>query len=249
MKYVIGVDLGTSATKTILVDQNGKIVAEASVKYPMYQPENGWAEQDPSDWSKAAISTIKSVVEKGQVNGKDVRGIGISGQMHGLVMLNEENQVIRRSIIWCDQRATKQVEEMLELPMEKWMKITANPPMAGWTAAKILWIRENEPELFAKCRHIMLPKDYVRFILTGKYATDASDASGMQMLDVKNRCWSQEILDFLKVDRELLGDVYESPEVVGNLYRKLQRSVDYQQKQLWLPEEVIMPVQQLEQVL
>ena len=126
-------------------------------------------------------------------------------------MLNEENQVIRRSIIWCDQRATKQVEEMLELPMEKWMKITANPPMAGWTAAKILWIRENEPELFAKCRHIMLPKDYVRFILTGKYATDASDASGMQMLDVKNRCWSQEILDFLKVDRELLGDVYESP--------------------------------------
>ena len=115
-------------------------------------------------------------------------------------MLNEENQVIRRSIIWCDQRATKQVEEMLELPMEKWMKITANPPMAGWTAAKILWIRENEPELFAKCRHIMLPKDYVRFILTGKYATDASDASGMQMLDVKNRCWSQEILDFLKVD-------------------------------------------------
>lgn len=144
MKYVIGVDLGTSATKTILVDQNGKIVAEASVKYPMYQPENGWAEQDPSDWSEAAISTIKSVVEKGQVNGKDVRGIGISGQMHGLVMLNEENQVIRRSIIWCDQRATKQVEEMLELPMEKWMKITANPPMAGWTAAKILWIRENE---------------------------------------------------------------------------------------------------------
>ena len=221
MKYVIGVDLGTSATKTILVDQNGKIVAEASVKYPMYQPENGWAEQDPSDWSEAAISTIKSVVEKGQVNGKDVRGIGISGQMHGLVMLNEENQVIRRSIIWCDQRATKQVEEMLELPMEKWMKITANPPMAGWTAAKILWIRENEPELFAKCRHIMLPKDYVRFILTGKYATDASDASGMQMLDVKNRCWSQEILDFLKVDRELLGDVYESPEVVGNLLPKI----------------------------
>lgn len=209
MKYVIGVDLGTSATKTILVDQNGKIVAEASVKYPMYQPENGWAEQDPSDWSEAAISTIKSVVEKGQVNGKDVRGIGISGQMHGLVMLNEENQVIRRSIIWCDQRATKQVEEMLELPM------------AGWTAAKILWIRENEPELFAKCRHIMLPKDYVRFILTGKYATDASDASGMQMLDVKNRCWSQEILDFLKVDRELLGDVYESPEVVGNLLPKI----------------------------
>ena len=122
MKYVIGVDLGTSATKTILVDQNGKIVAEASVKYPMYQPENGWAEQDPSDWSEAAISTIKSVVEKGQVNGKDVRGIGISGQMHGLVMLNEENQVIRRSIIWCDQRATKQVEEMLELPIPEKVK-------------------------------------------------------------------------------------------------------------------------------
>lgn len=125
-----------------------------------------------------------------------MRGIGISGQMHGLVMLNEENQVIRRSIIWCDQRATKQVEEMLELPMEKWMKITANPPMAGWTAAKILWIRENEPELFAKCRHIMLPKDYVRFILTGKYATDASDASGMQMLDVKTDVGRRKFLIF-----------------------------------------------------
>ena len=123
MKYVIGVDLGTSATKTILVEQNGKIVAEASVKYPMYQPENGWAEQDPSDWSEAAISTIKSVVEKGQVNGKDVRGIGISGQMHGLVMLNEENQVIRRSIIWCDQRTGEEVEDMLRImPKERWIR-------------------------------------------------------------------------------------------------------------------------------
>ena len=194
MKYVIGVDLGTSATKTILVDQNGKIVAEASVKYPMYQPENGWAEQDPSDWSEAAISTIKSEVEKGQVNGKDVRGIGISGQMHGLVMLNEENQVIRRSIIWCDQRTSAEVAQMNRIVgHEKFMEITANPALTGWTAAKILWVRNNEPENYKKCCHILLPKDYLRFILTGEYATDVSDASGMQLLNVSKRCWSKEI--------------------------------------------------------
>ena len=220
MKYVIGVDLGTSATKTILVDQNGKIVAEASVKYPMYQPENGWAEQDPSDWSEAAISTIKSVVEKGQVNGKDVRGIGISGQMHGLVMLNEENQVIRRSIIWCDQRTGAEVEDMLKImPKEEWIRVTANPPLTGWTAAKILWVRKNEPENYNRCRHILLPKDYIRYILTGVFATEVSDASGMQLLDVPGRCWSDEVLEALKIDKNLLNPVRQQEHCFQRWHR------------------------------
>lgn len=218
MKYVIGVDLGTSATKTILVDEDGVIRASASEAYPMYQPDNGWAEQDPLDWKNAAIHTIQKVVKESAADPKDVKGIGLSGQMHGLVMLDESNRLLRNAIIWCDQRAQVQVEEMLQImPEKKWMEITSNPPMAGWTAAKILWVKENEPELYEKCRHIMLPKDYVRFILTGDYAADVSDASGMQILDVKNRNWSQEVLDALGIDRSLLGKLYESQEVVGTL--------------------------------
>ena len=146
--YYIGVDLGTSSLKLLLMDEKGKIQNIVSKEYNLYFPKEGWAEQNPQDWWRAFETGILELLE--DYDAKEVEGISFGGQMHGLVMLNEENQVIRRSIIWCDQRATKQVEEMLELPMEKWMKITANPPMAGWTAAKILWIRENEPELFAR---------------------------------------------------------------------------------------------------
>ena len=218
MKYLIGVDLGTSATKSILMDENGTILASVSASYPLYEPANGWAEQDPQDWKNAAMDTIRRLVEQTKVEPADVAGIGIAGQMHGLVMLDENYEVIRRSIIWCDNRASRQAEEMLEiLPMEKWMELTNNPPLAGWTAAKILWVRENEPEIFARCRHILLPKDYVRYELSGELATDVSDATGMQLLDVKNRCWSDEVLDALKIDKSLLARVCESPDVCGHL--------------------------------
>ena len=218
MNYVIGVDLGTSATKTILVDENGHIAASAVEAYPMYQPDNGWAEQDPADWEKAALGTIRKVVEEAGAKPEEIKGIGLSGQMHGLVLLDEKGALLRRSIIWCDQRAQDQVEEMLRMmPEEEWMRLTSNPPMAGWTAAKILWVREKEPELYSKCRHILLPKDYVRFILTGDYATDVSDASGMQLLDVRNRAWSPEVLKLLDIDPDMLGRLYESQEVVGRV--------------------------------
>lgn len=216
--YLIGVDLGTSATKTILMDENGAIVASASYAYPMYQPENGWAEQNPLDWKKAAISTIKEVVKKAGVSAGEVAGIGLSGQMHGLVMLDENNELIDDAIIWCDQRSSDQTKEMLDLlPMEKWMEISANPPLAGWTAAKILWVRENKPAVYQKCKHILLPKDYIRFILTGEFATDVSDASGMQILDVKNRCWSAELIEILQFDKSMFAKVYESQEITGYL--------------------------------
>ena len=216
MKYVLGIDLGTSGTKTVLFDELGKIIASSTVEYPMYQPQNGWAEQDPSDWWNAAVATIRQVLTESQVDKKMVAGIGISGQMHGLVMLDADNQVIRNSIIWCDQRTAAECEDIERaVGKERLIEITANPALTGFTASKILWVRKNEPENYAKCAHILLPKDYVRFMLTGTYATDVSDASGMQLLDIANRCWSQEVLDKLQIDPGMLGTVYESPEIAG----------------------------------
>ena len=223
-QYLIGVDLGTSATKTILIDENGTIIASASCAYPMYQPENGWAEQNPQDWKNAALSTIKEVMKNSGVDAEKVVGIGLSGQMHGLVMLDENNELVDNAIIWCDQRSSIQTEEMLDLlPMEKWIEISANPPIAGWTAAKILWVKDNKPEVFQKCRHILLPKDYVRFILTGVFATDVSDASGMQLLDVKNRCWSEKLMDVLGLDKNLFAEVHESQEITGYLLPEIAK--------------------------
>ena len=218
MSYVIGVDCGTSGTKTVLFDETGAVIASATIEYPMYQPKNGYAEQEPSDWANAMKDTIKSVMAKSGVNRHDVKGIGISGQMHGLVMLDRDNNVLRRSIIWCDQRTAAEVEQMNTLVgRDKLVEITANPALTGWTAAKILWVKNNEPEIYSRVAHILLPKDYLRFILTGEYATEVSDASGMQLLDVPNRKWSDELLSAFGIDRSWLGKVYESCEVTGTL--------------------------------
>lgn len=146
-QYFIGIDIGTSAAKTLLMDENGVVQAQVSREYPLYQPANGWAEQDPEDWKNAVFSAVRELVESSQVEGELVKGIGFSGQMHGLVMLDEKGKPIRRSIIWCDQRSAEQTVEMSSLmPEEKWLEITANPPIAAWTAAKILWVRKEEPE-------------------------------------------------------------------------------------------------------
>ncbi len=218
MNYLVGIDVGTSATKTVLFDEKGNVVSSVSQEYPLYQPHNGWAQQKPEDWRDAVLKTLKEVVAESGVSGEDVKGIGISGQMHGLVMLDEAGEVIRPSIIWCDQRTGAEVEDMLSImPRERWIEITANPPLTGWTAAKILWVRKNEPENYKRCRHILLPKDYIRYILTGEFATEVSDASGMQLLDVAGRCWSEEVLEKLDIPGEWLGKMYESCEVTGQL--------------------------------
>ncbi len=218
MNYLIGIDLGTSATKTVLFDEDGNVIASASKEYPMYQPQNGWAEQKPEDWKEAALETIAAVVRQSGVNKEDIKGLGISGQMHGLVMLDENNEVIRPSIIWCDQRTAAECEEITKkVGKERLIEITANPALTGFTASKILWVRNHEPENYARCRHILLPKDYVRLILTGEYATEVSDASGMQLLDVPHRCWSDEVLEKLEIDKSMLAKVYESPEVTGTI--------------------------------
>ncbi len=218
MPYVIGVDLGTSGTKTVLFDEMGRVIASHTIEYPMYQPQNGYAEQDPADWREAAFDTIRAVMDKSGIPADAVAGIGLSGQMHGLVMLDADNQVLRRSIIWCDQRTAAECAEMTDiLGLDRLMAITANPALTGFTASKILWVRNHEPEIYDKCRHILLPKDYVRFCLTSEYATEVSDASGMQLLDIPARQWSDEVLDKLKIDKSLLAKIYESPEITGQL--------------------------------
>lgn len=218
MNYLIGIDIGTSGTKTVLFDEFGGVVSSSTIEYPMQQPRNGWAEQEPDDWWNATLESLKDVLMSSGVDGGDVKGIGLSGQMHGLVMLDQEGSVLRPSIIWCDQRTGKECEQLTQLVgREKLIQITANPALTGFTASKILWVRNHQPDIYQKCRHILLPKDYVRYRLTGDFATEVSDASGMQLLDIPNRCWSQELLDLLDIDRGLLPKVYESPEITGSI--------------------------------
>ena len=216
MKYTVGIDIGTSGTKTVLFDEFGRPIASHTIEYPLSQPHNGWAEQDPADWAGASFGTVKAVVEKSGVSPSDIVGVGLSGQMHGLVMLDRDNRVLRPSIIWCDQRTAAECEEITSrVGAEKLIAITANPALTGFTASKILWVRNNEPEVYAKCAHILLPKDYIRFLLTGVYASEVSDAGGMQLLDVPKRTWSDEVLGALEIDRGLLGEMYESPDITG----------------------------------
>lgn len=221
MKALLGIDIGTSGTKTVLFDQAGTALASKTIEYPMAQPQNGWAEQDPADWWNATADGIQAVLQKSGVPAADVAGIGLSGQMHGLVMLDKDGKVLRPSIIWCDQRTAKECDQMNSvIGKEQIIAITANPAMTGFTAAKILWVQNNEPEIYAKCAHILLPKDYIRYMLTGEYATEVSDASGMQLMDVSARTWSDVILQKLNIDKALLGKMYESPDVTGTVHSK-----------------------------
>ena len=218
MTYLIGIDIGTSATKIIIMNENGKIFASVSKNYKLIKPKNGWAEQDPEDWKNAVLEGLTEALRNAALKKEDIKGIGLTGQMHGIVMLDEEGVPLRKSIIWCDQRSDEQVRQMLKImPEEEWLRITGNPPIAAWSAAKILWIKQYEPEIYQRCKHILLPKDYIRYVLTGEFATDVSDASGTQLLNVAARKWSKEVLDKLEIDRTLLPNVYESQEVTGNI--------------------------------
>lgn len=218
MKYLIGVDIGTSGTKTVLFDEKGGSIANCTVEYPMYQPKIGWAEQDPKDWWNAVCESSKTVIQKSGVKPGDIAGVGLSGQMHGLVLLDKDNNVLRNSIIWCDQRTYAECVEITEkVGAKRLIEITANPALTGFTASKILWVRNNEPDIYSKISKILLPKDYIRFMLTGEYATEVSDASGMQLLDIENRCWSDEVLEKLEIKKEWLGKMHESCENTGTI--------------------------------
>lgn len=212
----IGIDLGTSSVKLLLMDSDGKILNTVSKEYPLYFPNPGWSEQNPEDWLEQSLIGVDELLEG--YNRSDVAGISFGGQMHGLVTLDEADQVIRPAILWNDGRTGKEVAYLNEtIGRDKISSYTANIAFAGFTAPKILWMKENEPEKFAKIAKIMLPKDYLAYMLSGSFCTDLSDASGMLLVDVKNRCWSQEMLDICNITAAQLPKLYESYEVVGTL--------------------------------
>lgn len=215
MNY-IGIDLGTSAVKLLLVDEKGNILNSVSEEYPLYFPHPGWSEQNPEDWYEGVCRGLERLLEN--TDKALIKGIGIGGQMHGLVALDENDAVIRPAILWNDGRTEKQVEYLNDvIGRDKLSEYTANIAFAGFTAPKILWMRENEPENFAHIAKIMLPKDYIVYRLTGVHSCDYSDASGMLLLDVKNKKWSKEMLDICGVKEEQLPRLFESYEAAGTV--------------------------------
>ena len=212
----IGVDLGTSAVKLLLMDSEGKIQKIVFREYPLYFPHPGWSEQKPEDWFEQSMEGIKELVS--ECDKSQVAGISFGGQMHGLVALDKDDRVIRPAILWNDGRTGEETDYLnQEIGKDKLSEYTANIAFAGFTAPKILWMKKHEPENFAKICKIMLPKDYLAYCLSGSFCTDVSDASGMLLMDVKNRCWSKEMMDICGITEEQLPKLYESYEVVGTL--------------------------------
>ncbi len=220
MAFLLGVDIGTSGTKTVLFDEKGNTVASDLQEYPLYQPNIGWAEQEPEDWWKATYTSINNVILKSGIDVQAVKGIGLSGQMHGAVLLDKDGHVLRKAIIWCDQRSGAECDEITaKVGKDRLIEITANPALTGFTASKVMWVKNNEPHIYDRVRKILLPKDYIRYKLTGEFATEVSDASGMQFMDIPERRWSGEVLDKLGIDKECLGVLYESPEITGKVHK------------------------------
>ncbi len=217
--YWMGIDTGTGGTRALLVDDRGRLRAGFTAPHEDMRMERPlWAEQDPLDWWRAAGEAIRGVLKEADVSGKDVKGIGLSGQMHGLVILDKGSNVIRPSLIWCDQRSQPQVDWINQaVGKENVLAWTANPVLTGFTLPKLLWVRDNEPANFERVRKMLLPKDYIRFRLTGEFSSEVSDASGTSVFDVVNRRWSWEMMDALRLDREILPAVVESSEVTGKV--------------------------------
>lgn len=231
MPLFMGIDVGTTSTRTLVIDEKGQVKASVSKEYPMKTPQPGWAEQNPEDWWQATVEGIREVLASG-VDPKEIKAIGLSGQMHGSVFLDKDGKVIRPAILWCDQRTAKQCEWITEkIGKEKVVEYTCNPVLTGFTAPKIIWLRDEEPWNFEKLRKVLLPKDYVRYRLTGEYATEVSDASGTSLFDVRRRAWSKEMIEGLGLSLDLMPLVYESPEVTGRLSR-------YASEETGLPEGI-----------
>lgn len=217
MSYLLGIDVSTTATKALVIDERGEMIAAASDPYDFVTPRPLWAEQNPADWWRACVSVIRRVLEK--IPARDIAGIGLTGQMHGLVLLDADGNVLRPCILWNDQRTGKQCDEITQRAggAKNLLQMIGNPALPGFTAPKILWVRENEPAVYARAAHVLLPKDYLRYKLTGAYATEVSDASGTALLDVAKRNWSDELLHALEVPRAWLPDVHESPVVSAKI--------------------------------
>ena len=222
----IGVDLGTSAVKLLLMNENGGIEKIVSKEYPLEFPYPGWSQQNPEDWWKQTVEGLKELTASAEKD--NIAGISFGGQMHGLVVLDKDDNVIRPAILWNDGRTTKETEYLNNvIGKDKLSQYTANIAFAGFTAPKILWMKENEPDLFAKIAKIMLPKDYIAYKLSGVHCTDVSDASGMLLFDVKNKCWSKEMMEICHVREDQLAKIFESYEVVGNIKADIAKELGF----------------------
>lgn len=216
--YFLGIDLGTSSVKILVTNSNNEIVGESTCEYPVYYPQDKWAEQNPEDWWTQTKEAIKEVVRKLQIPKDGIKAISFSGQMHGLVALGSDNQVLTPAILWCDQRTEVECDEITDhFGSKKLSELVGNKALTGFTAPKILWVKKNLPDIFKQIQHIMLPKDYISFCLTGAYSTDLSDASGMLLVDVERRTWSKEMIDFLGIEEAMLPKLYESYQVCGTV--------------------------------
>ena len=221
--YYIGVDLGTSALKLVMIKGNGELVKTVSKEYPLYFPRSGWSEQNPTDWFLAVKEGLKELAACAD---EKIAGISFGGQMHGLVILDKDDNVLRPAILWNDGRSTEETDYLNNvIGKEKLSKLTANIAFAGFTAPKILWVKNNEPEIFEKISKIMLPKDYISYMLSGNFSTDYSDASGMLLLDVKNKKWSKEMIDICSISEDMLPKLYESYEAVGTIKPELAKEI------------------------
>jgi xylulokinase len=215
----LGIDVGTGGTRALIIDETGRVVASATEEHRAFaSPQIGWAEQDPADWWRACGVAVRKALAEGHLRGDQISCVGLSGQMHGAVLLDEQERVVRPALIWCDVRTEKQSRDLTaQIGAERLIQLTCNPALPNFTLTKCLWVRENEPENWKKVRSIMLPKDYVRLQLTGGRATDMADASGTLLLDVTHRRWSKEMLELVQMDASLLPELFESPEVCGKI--------------------------------
>ena len=218
MRHLLGIDVSTTAVKALLTDASGRLVGSASTPLRLSTPRPGWSEQDPRDWWEATIASIRALLERSNLQPDSIVSLGLTGQMHGAVFLDAKGDVIRPAILWNDARSDAECAEIEQrVGSERLREITGNPALVGFQAPKILWLKEHEPENYAAVRHVLLPKDYVRYRLSGELATDASDAAGTLLLDLAERDWSGELLSALDIPRDWLPDVYEGPQVTGRV--------------------------------
>jgi xylulokinase len=221
LQYVLGLDVSTTGSKAVLVESNGDVVATATTEHPLSTPRPNWSEQNPSDWWGSTRESIRSVFEQSRVDAGAIAGIGLTGQMHGLVLLDADGEVLRPSILWNDQRTAAECAHITEVVgRDRVLRITGNPVLPGFTAPKITWVERHEPAVFRRAAKVLLPKDYIRYRLTGEFVTDVSDASGMSLLDVGSRTWSTEMLEALGIPADWMPAVTESPEVSARISRE-----------------------------
>lgn len=217
-QYFLGIDTSTTSSKALLIDEKGEVIAVASSPHTLQTPKPLWSEQNPLEWWEAVSASIRSVLEKAGVGGERIAAVGLTGQMHGLVLLDESGNVLRPAILWNDQRTQSQCDQIHQIiGKEKFIQITGNVALTGFTAPKILWVKENEPEVYKKAKHVLLPKDFIRYKLTGEYAMDKADGAGTVLFDLKSRDWSDEVLSALNIPRAWMPKTFEGIEFTGNI--------------------------------